>query len=178
DKVRLRRAYDTEPSASNYSSPPRVQNYKRYGIQQFRLGHYEDAADAFEFWLEEYPEDPSAHFNLACTLSIIGEHEDAFYHLEKAVNFGFDKLDKIHDHDALADLRRHSDFKSFVENGYQRTENISTQKVAEEDSPEEETIELSSVDLLQQIEELGKLKEKGILTEREFALQKRKLLSE
>jgi hypothetical protein len=113
------------------------------------------------------PKDIAVHFNLACAYSLTEESENAFFHLGKAVEFGFVDFNKIQEHDALAYLRIQDHFETFKKNGY--TINI------------EPTLEIKNdvtpgINLLDQIKQLGELKEKGLLTEEEFEIQKKKLL--
>jgi TM2 domain-containing membrane protein YozV len=169
----------TAPPASykkQRSAPSTFESYKSSGIQHFRNYQYEEAAEDFELALEINPDDAALHFNLACTFSVLEDAGPAFYHLEQAVALGFHQTDKIHNHDALAFLRAQPSFDEFVENDYQ-------QPPAQLPAPEEEEFILSAsnpststASVLDQIVELGKLRDQGILTNEEFAIQKRKLL--
>lgn len=162
----------------HYDAPPRQQrnrlSYKRLGIELFREYDFEGAVDAFHRALDDDYEDPSTHFNLACSYSMLKEAEPAFDHLEKAIEFGFTNLEKIHRHDALAYLRNLAAFDDFVDNGYRR---ISSLPAAQEDLLGQDASSETD-ELLEQIIKLGELRDKGILTEREFTRQKRKLLGE
>jgi len=68
-------------------------------------------------------------------------------------------MNKIKESGNLNWLRRQEEFATFINNGYR----IPTQK--------------ESNDKITQLERLGVLKEKGLLTEEEFNQQKSKLLS-
>jgi len=164
----------TEP---RYSAPPRKTNrlsYKRLGIELFREYDFEGAVDAFNRALEDDREDPSTHFNLACSYSMLKEADPAFDHLEKAIECGFTNLEKIHRHDALTYLRNLAAFDDFVDNGYR---SISSLPAAHQDLLDQDR-GIGTDELLEQIIKLGELRDKGILTEREFTRQKRKLLGE
>ncbi|HHH50140.1 MAG TPA: SHOCT domain-containing protein [Saprospiraceae bacterium] len=87
-------------------------------------------------------------------------------HLSKAVEHGFKDFDKIKTHDALAFVRIQDGFEDFVKNGYKLVKDSKT--------PDENTEETG--DLLEQLQKLGELREKGLLTEEEFLEQKKKLL--
>ncbi len=166
------RYYEDKP----YSAPPlSFRELKRQGIEDFRKHRYEDAAYHFEEALEMAPDDPSLHFNLACTYSILRDSKQAFYHLEQAVAFGFDKIDKIHQHDALAFLRAQPVFDDFVDNGYRLPPQ---QLPAPQPNLLEDSPSAANKDILEQIVELGKLRDQGILTQEEFTRQKQKLLRE
>lgn len=157
-------------------APPAYQDYKRSGIKNFREYRFEEAAEDFELALERSPGDPTLHFNLACTYSMLKDAENGFFHLEQAVECGFNKPEKIHQHDALAFLRGLPTFQPFANNGYRRPAaqlpppgpNI-LEEAAKPAKP-------AAANILDQIAELGKLMELGILTEEEFTRQKQKLL--
>jgi tetratricopeptide (TPR) repeat protein len=158
---------------------------KRRGIQNFRDYCFEAAAEDFEQALSLEPENAAIHYNLAATYSMLEDEQLAFQHLEEAVEYGFDQVEKIHNHDALAFLRSRPAFQAFVDNGYRLP-------VPGLDPPEaSEELELKATrpspvykdaatppsdKLLEQIVELGKLRDRGILTNEEFAQQKEKLL--
>lgn len=158
---------------------------KRRGIQNFRDHCFEAAAEDFEQALSLDPENAAIHYNLAATYSMLEDEQLAFQHLEEAVEYGFDQVEKIHNHDALAFLRSRPAFQAFADNGYQLP-------VLGLEAPEEsEELELKATrpsrvakdaapppsdKLLEQIVELGKLRDRGILTDEEFAQQKEKLL--
>jgi len=174
---------DEYPDERYHTRPVRRQRpdnfkvYKSSGIENFRNYRYEAAADDFELALEINPNDTAIHFNLACTYSILEDAGPAFYHLEEAVNLGFDQFEKIHTHDALAFLRAQPEFDDFVEHDYHRPTAQLPQPKAEEMILESSANSASAPkSVLDQIVELGKLRDKGILTNEEFAQQKRKLL--
>jgi tetratricopeptide (TPR) repeat protein len=165
--------------------PSEFEIVKRRGIQNFRDYCFEAAAEDFEQALSLEPENAAIHYNLAATYSMLEDEQLAFQHLEEAVEYGFDQVEKIHNHDALAFLRSRPAFQAFADNGYRLP-------VLGLEAPEEsEELELKAArpypvakdaapppsdKLLEQIVELGKLRDRGILTDEEFAQQKEKLL--
>lgn len=159
----------------SYSRIPRNdrQSLKRIGIERFRAYDFEGAIHAFEDALELDETDASLHFNLACCFGMLEQSDPALFHLEKAVELGFTNLEKIHQHDALAFVRSRPEFDDFVANGYHRVEQFAPKAHAQPDSQPQ-----LADDLLEQIIKLGSLREKGILTEQEFAQQKKKILGE
>ncbi|MBK7873007.1 MAG: NINE protein [Saprospiraceae bacterium] len=143
---------------------------KASGIRKFKDYEYEGAIADFEKALKINPRDVAVHFNLACTYSLMENVESAFFHLDKAVAFGFNDTKRIKEHDALAYLRIQPEFEEFEKNGFR----LAQQEV---EIQQEEVLDLNSEDLLKQLQRLGDLREKGLLTEEEFAAQKKKLLS-
>ncbi|MEO0340913.1 MAG: SHOCT domain-containing protein, partial [Bacteroidota bacterium] len=161
--------------------------HKRLGIEKFRDFDYLGAIEAFQKSLQKNYESPSTHFNLACSYSMLELPKDAFYHLEKAVEFGFDAHEKINTHQALSFLRTQPDFDAFVKKGFKTGSTLSLDKtpfssVAPTETEvgleleELEPVESPNTNLLDQLLQLGELKEKGLLSEEEFNKQKQKLL--
>lgn len=155
-----------------------LQRYKRSGIEKFRDYDYEGAAEDFESALEIDFKVSSLHFNLACCYSILEETDKSVYHLEKAVEFGFKDFAKIRNHDALAFLRTTDEYERLAANDFRRPASLPEQKPADDLLSSTPAADQPSNDLLEQIKRLGELRDKGILTNEEFALQKRKILEE
>ena len=157
---------------TNRSKPPtspktKSNPYKASGISKYKEFDYEGAIEDFKKALSITSNDIAVHFNLACAYSLTEESENAFFHLSKAVEGGFVDFKKIQEHDALAYLRIQDEFDTFKKNGYRI--NI---ELTQKDEPDVTT----SNNLLDQIKQLGELREKGLLTEEEFEVQKKKLL--
>jgi len=151
---------------SSYKNNDKVVDYKADGIAKFKDYDFKGAIESFNKALKVTPQDVACHFNLACAYSYMEDKEKAFYHLDKAVENGFVDFDKIHSHDAFAYIRVQDDFDQFVANRYR----LAKATKAEVKNP------IESMDLLEQIKRLGELKERGLLTDAEFDLQKKKLL--
>lgn len=148
---------------------PRKDNpFKSSGVQKFKDFDYEGAIRDFNKALEISPKDVAIHFNLACTYSLTENADKAFFHLDKAVGFGFDDFRRIKEHDALAFLRIQQQFDQFEANGFRLTPQLN--------APKEDLLNSPQGDLLEQLKRLGDLREKGLLTEEEFVAQKKKLL--
>ena len=162
-------------------TPQRADNseLKNSGIHKFRDFDYDGAIVDFQKALKLDPQDIAVHFNLACAYSLNEKPEEAFHHLDKAVEMGFNDYKRIKEHDALAYLRIQPEFEEFEKNGF-RLQHLPTETVELTEKPpiaENETVlELQGGDLLEQLKRLGDLSEKGVLTEEEFASQKKKLL--
>jgi tetratricopeptide (TPR) repeat protein len=177
-KPSYERTYDFERPAPRTS----FAELKRLGIEAFRDHEYEEAADFFLDALEEKPDDKATHFNLACTYSLLRERDLALDHLDQAVAYGFEDFDKIYTHDALSYLRSFKEFDAFVDNDFQlpaktKQANNNKRQPSLEASDQLELPPIESDNLLDKIIQLGELRDQGILTEEEFDLQKRKILS-
>ena len=168
ESYRPRRERPTTPRPSRSTRrKPKSNPYKKSGIEKYKEYDYNGAIEDFEKSLAVDNTDVATHFNIACAYSIMENKEKAFFHLSKAVELGFKDFEKIKTHDALAYLRIQDEFETFVQNNYQLKEGAVAQqeKIAHQG------------DLLEQLNKLAELREKGLLTEEEFVLQKRKLLN-
>ncbi|MEM6320874.1 MAG: NINE protein [Bacteroidota bacterium] len=155
-----------------YESFRSPNSYKISGIEKYKDYDYEGAIADFKQALKVKYNDAAVHFNLACAYSIMEETDNSFFHLDKAVEFGFDNFEKIQQHDALAYIRTSEQYDAFAANGY-RT-------IAAIEAPKEDLLStptpLMDTDILEKIASLGELRDKGFLTEEEFILQKKRLL--
>lgn len=183
DRNMRRQEYREYRHQDRPTAPSRQDNseLKNSGIRKFRDYDYDGAIEDFQKALQIDPRDVAVHFNLACAYSLNEQPEKAFEHLDKAVDMGFNDFKRIKEHDALAFLRVQPQFDEFEKNGFRvqhQPDKIENQTVVlEKKAPEEETVlELGGGDLLEQLKRLGEYREKGLLTEEEFASQKRKLL--
>ena len=153
------------------ASQPLMSASKASGIEKFKDYDFDGAIEDFKIALSEKFDDAAVHFNLACCYSLTEKPDPAFFHLGKAVQFGFVDFDKIEKHDGLAFLRTLPEFEEFVKNGYQRV--IALPGAQEDLLSRQPTQHLS---LLEQIQQLGELRNKGILTEEEFVSQTKRVL--
>ena len=178
------------PSESSSYQPPRETSppprrapagatERKAGLRYFRDFEYDRAIIAFQRALELNPQDVASHFNIAASYSCEEEADKAFYHLDRAVALGFRDFDRIRAHDSFAFLRIQAEYEVFAENDFR----LAADRAVEEktlDNPiaEEEMVELPEIDddLLDQLQRLATLKEKGLLTELEFDTQKKRLL--
>jgi len=140
--------------------------YKASGIQRYKEYEYEEAIEDFEKVLETEPNDISVHFNLACANSLLEQKDASYFHLNRAIELGFKDYHRIRNHDALAYLRTQPE--------YEELENRVMNPTASRKQAPESGVPLP--DLLEQIKQLGTLRDQGLLTEEEFAVQKKKLL--
>lgn len=146
----------------------RVNPYKQSGIKKYKDFDLEAAIEDFKKGLEIDPNDISLNFNIACAYSLTEQVDLAYQHLSKAVENGFKDFEKIKTHDDLAYVRIQPQFEEFETNGFRLMEQLQL------DAPKEDL--LSDDLLLSQLKRLAELKEKGLITEKEFDIEKRKLM--
>lgn len=144
---------------------------KKAGITKFKEFDFEGAIEDFKESLRLSPNDVAVHFNLACAYSLTEQAEKAFHHLDCAVGAGFKDFDRIKSHDALAFLRIHPSFAAFEQRGFRMIPQIEPAK-AENDL----LGQITNPDLLLQLKKLDELRGKGLLTEEEYAYQRKKIV--
>jgi TM2 domain-containing membrane protein YozV len=132
---------------------------KESGLKKYREFDYDGAIEDFGKALAIDNKDVAVHWNLCCLYSLTEQKELAFYHLQKAVELGFKDYDKIKSHEALAHLRVQPDFDEFSRSGFKMTESM------------------EHSDILQQLRKLAEQREKGLLSEKEFAEMTRRIAS-
>jgi tetratricopeptide (TPR) repeat protein len=172
-------------------------DFKAEGVRFFREHDYECALDAFLDALDLAPDDPTVHFNLACAYARLHELPDTLHHLELAIDYGFDRKERLDNHPAFDWIRNQPEWQEFKINDYRvepqafprESDVFSSQTTAPQhsrptpadapapDLPTEEPDSLEQFDLLEQIARLGELRNRGVLTDEEFARQKEKLLN-
>lgn len=164
----------------------KINNYRSEGIRRFKDFDYDGAIECFERVLDLDNKDVATHFNLACAHSLTEDAVASLEHLDLAVRNGFDNYQKIRNHDALAFVRIQSDFDAFVERGFRlEEEQIMNTSMAQDnfvpsqppqvEAPKPDLLQ-SQPDLLDQLQKLGDLKERGLLSDEEFTREKKKLL--
>ncbi len=168
---RQQTAHPQRPSQSRQPTPAvKAQELKNSGIKKFKDYDYDGAIADFEKALQLDAKDIALHFNLACAYSLNENPEKAFFHIDRAVAMGFKDFERIKTHDALAYLRIQPGFDEFEQNGFQLVQKLPTESRGI-------PMEKLTGDLLEQLNRLGDLREKGLLSEEEFVAQKKKLLN-
>lgn len=157
------------------SSGRNIQNpYKINGIKKYKEFDLEGAIEDFSKGLEINPNDISLHFNLACAYSLTEQVDKAYAHLDRAVTLGFTDFNKIKTHDDLAYVRIQERFDEFENNKFR----LAAAPINETDNQAETpSAEMPVQDdmLLAQLKRLSELRERGLLSEQEFSIEKRKL---
>lgn len=147
--------------------------YKVNGIKKYKEFDLDGAIEDFKKGLEISPKDISLHFNIACAYSLTEKVELAYQHLDKAVSLGFNDFEKIKTHDDLAYVRIQDRWDDFKSNGF-RLQAINplnmanTPEIPKEEQPHDDV-------LLSQLKRLGELRDRGLLSDQEFIIEKKKL---
>ncbi len=142
----------------NQSSAMQKEALKQSGLKKYKEYDYSGAIEDFGKALAADPKDVAVHWNLTCLYSLTEQKELAFYHLQKAVELGFIDFEKVKTHEALSFLRVQDEFDAFSRSGFK----MST--------------DMEHSDILQQLKDLSMRREKGLLTEKEFADMSKRLV--
>lgn len=167
----------------NMKIPDRIpQNpHKLSGIKKYKDFDLEGAIEDFKKGLEMEPKDIALHFNIACAYSLTEQVDLAYSHLDRAVALGFNDFEKIQTHDDLAFVRIQDRWDEFKANGFLlKTPPLQAapppaQASSPEDAPATREIPVQDDALLTQLKRLADLRDRGLLSEQEFNMEKRKL---
>ena len=150
-------------------SRTRQNPFKKSGVRKYKEYDIEEAIDDFKKGLKIEPTDIALHFNLACAYSLLENKEEAFKHLDNAVKNGLKDFEKILTHDDLAFVRIQPEFEDFKKNQFQIEKDKKLEEPAESKQPMDDV-------LLAQLNRLMELRKKGVLTENEYVIERKKIL--
>lgn len=83
--------------------------------KELAAGNFRNMEEICAVAVKLFPEDPTWHYNLACSLARNAKHPAALDALEKAVEFGFTDADKIREDSDLATVRRDPRFAAILD---------------------------------------------------------------
>lgn len=140
----------------------KINDLKNKALKKYKVFDLQDAIDDFNQILSMDPKDSGTHFNLACAYSLTEQKEKAFDHLSKAVQFGMNDIQKIMTHDDLAFVRIQPEFEKLKSSGFRYS-----MENQNDDKPDA---------LLHQLQKLSELRNRGVLSEEEFHMERKKVL--
>lgn len=149
--------------------------FKTSGIKKYKDYDLEGAIEDFSRGLDINQNDVALHFNIACAYSLTEQKDKAYYHLAKAVSLGFKDFKLINTKDDLAYVRIQPEFEDFKNNGYKLAGRKEGETAARAEQKDEELVITDDV-LLSQLNKLAELRKKGLLSQEEFNLERKKLL--
>ncbi len=76
------------------------------GCLYTEMGRYQDGLRADRDMVQMEPDSPNAWYNLACSLSLTGQPDDAFAALEKAIALGYDDAEWMQDDDDFEPIKK------------------------------------------------------------------------
>lgn len=78
------------------------------------LGRVDDSLRMDRRMVDLQPENPTAHYNLACSLALVSRNEDALLALRQAVELGYRDVSWLREDPDFKELREHPSFKDIV----------------------------------------------------------------
>jgi len=161
-------------SGNNFS---KSNPFKKSGIAKYKEFDLDGAIADFEQGLAISEGDVALHWNIACAYSLTEKKDKAFFHLNRAVELGFNDFEKIQAHDDLAFLRIQPEFDDFKANGYKLgAQQAQQSRASKRDDVSQKTENITDDILLSQLNKLAELRKKGLLSEQEFVMERKKLL--
>jgi len=149
----------------------RANPFKKSGIAKYKDFDLDGAIIDFSKGLEINEQDVALHFNIANAYSLTEQKEKAYYHLDKAVELGFTDFDLISTKDDLAFVRIQPEWDAFKENGFQLKRGMMSSAAANANPNQTDDV------LLSQLNKLSELRKKGLLSEDEFMLERKRLMN-
>ena len=143
--------------------------FKESAIRKYKEFDLTGAIEDFQKSLQVEPKDIASHFNIACAYSLTEQAEKAYYHISKAVEYGFNDYEKLSTHDDLAFVRIQNQWDNFKNSGFRSYTSF------EKDPYEQPKAEPQNDVLLEQLSKLDELRKKGLLSENEYIFEKKKL---
>jgi len=154
-------------NSSKISAKQRNNPFRKSADKKFEEYDLDGALDDYKKATEITPADNEMHFNLACIYSLKEEVDQSLHHLDMARKMGFVDVEKIKTKDELAYLRIQPEYDAFVNNGYRQ------QRVPGTTPPKEDLLQNDA--LLAQLNKLKEMRERGLLSEKEFSYEKERL---
>jgi len=164
-----------KPISQGRKAIAKANPFKTSGIKKYKDYDLEGAIEDFSRGLDINQNDVALHFNIACAYSLTEEKDKAYYHLSKAVALGFKDFELINSKDDLAFVRIQPEFEEFKNSGYAlgaRKDSVSSARSQQKD----EDLVITDDVLLSQLNKLDELRKKGLLSQEEFKLERKKLL--
>jgi tetratricopeptide (TPR) repeat protein len=78
-------------------------------------GRYEDGLAVDRRLSRLLPDNPTVHYNLACSLALVGEKDKALKALRGAIRRGFSEFEKLREDPDLSSLRGEPEFQALLE---------------------------------------------------------------
>lgn len=95
--------------------PENVDALAELGQVYTRLGRWSDGLVVDRRLVDLLPENPTAHYNLGCSLALLGQIEEALSSLERSVELGYDDPQFMQQDEDLVRLRSEPRFLALLE---------------------------------------------------------------
>jgi len=149
----------SSPAVPVIRSNPEIDRLTKAAITEYNLNNFNSAMEILHKALFIDATNAIVHFNLSTLYSKMKDKDNSYRHLTRAIECGYNKFENIQKSEDLNWLRNTPEYKDYVTNGYKF--NVNTQRKT----------------YIDELTELSKLKENGIISEIEFNEQKSKILA-
>lgn len=174
---RRRQIQPSSPERRSNNNFSKSNPFKKSGISKYKEFDLDGAIADFEQGLAISEGDIALHWNIACAYSLTEKKNKAFFHLNRAVELGFNDFDKVQTHDDLAFLRIQPEFDDFKQNGYKLgAQHAQQARASKRENENQKAANVTDDILLSQLNKLAELRKKGLLSEQEFVTERKKLL--
>ena len=95
--------------------PEDVDLLTELGVLLTTAGQYQEGLEIDQRLVRLCPEDPIVHYNLGCSLALLGRVDEAFRALEAALDLGYEDLHLLHTDPDMANVRKDPRFGAFLE---------------------------------------------------------------
>jgi len=97
------------------NAPNHVDALINLGNLYTKHGDYAKGLEVDRRLVELRPDDAIVHYNLACSMSLVGDTEGAFAELKAAIDLGYNDLDYILSDGDLDSIRKDPRFSEFID---------------------------------------------------------------
>ena len=139
-------------------------------INLYNANDYDAALSLLNRAATMQPFNNKLYYNMVCIYSSKQDIDNCLIYMQRAIESGYTDFNKINSYANLAWMRNHEKYKIFASNGY-RVASVKTEPVPIQGN---KSFDHNKIEAL---EKLAGLKERGIITDEEFAEQKKKILS-
>ncbi|MBK7095969.1 MAG: NINE protein [Saprospiraceae bacterium] len=153
---------------TNFRIFPKKNPFRKSALEKYNNYDFKGAISDYTKALDISPDDPELHFQIARAYSLTENKELAFRHLDTAVQYGMKDTAKIGTDEDLAFLRIQPEYESFKSNNFRLT--------LKAIGPEKKDL-LNEDLLLSQIKKLNELREKGVISQEEFTIERKKIMN-
>ena len=153
----------------SYNKAKTADPFIKSGEKKYKEFDLEGAEKDFIQALELNPNNSHLLFKLAGVYSLLEEKDKAYFYIEESINMGYKPQEELKTKDDFAFLRIQADYDAFVQRGYkaETTKGI--------DAPKSDLLSGGNDELLSQLNKLKDLRERGLLSDKEYLYEKEKL---
>lgn len=149
---------------------PKSNPFKKSGLKKYEEYDIEGAVEDLNKALLVDQDDKDIYFALAGANSILENADEAYKNLELSIMKGFKDFERLQTEDNLAFLRVHKDWDAFRRAGFK------SKKIHKLNAERPKENLLDDDVLLSQLNKLSELRKKGLLSDKEFEYERKKLM--